>query len=98
MKYSGKYHMGVHKATLAAAGKQAGDTVAIAIELDHEPLPGDTLPPELATALAKNSRAKTAWDALSPSHRREHVNAINDAKKPATRKSRIERTLAMLLQ
>jgi hypothetical protein len=98
MKYSGKYHMGVHKATLAAAGKQAGDTVAIAIELDHEPLPGDTLPPELATALAKNSRARAAWDKLSPSHRREHVNAINDAKKPETRKSRIERTLAMLLQ
>jgi hypothetical protein len=98
MKYSGKYHMGVHKATLAAAGKQAGDTVAIAIELDHEPLPGDTLPPELATALAKNSRARAAWDKLAPSHRREHVNAINDAKKPETRKSRIERTLAMLLQ
>jgi hypothetical protein len=96
MKYSGKYHMGVHKATLAAAGIEAGDTVAIEIELDDEPLPGDTLPPELAAAFAKSARKKAAWDKLAPSHRREHVRAIDEAKRPETRKARIERTLQML--
>jgi len=98
MKYSGRYHLGVHKATLAAAGVAAGDTVALTIELDDAPLPGDTLPPELAAALREDARAKAAWDKLAPSHRREHVKAIDEAKKPETRKTRIERTLKMLLE
>lgn len=98
MKYSGRFHMGVHKATLAAAGVKAGDTVAIAIELDDEPLPGDTLPRELVAAFRKDARARAAWERLAPSHRREHVKAIDEAKKPETRKTRIERTLKMLLQ
>lgn len=98
MKYSGRYHLGVHKATLAAAGVKAGDTVAIAIELDGEPLPGDTLPPELVAAFRKDGRARAAWDKLAPSHRREHVKAIEEAKRAETRKTRIERTLKMLLE
>lgn len=98
MKYSGRFHMGVHKATLAKAGVKAGDTVAIAIELDDEPLPGDTLPAELVAAFRKDARARAAWEKLAPSHRREHVRAIDEAKKPETRKTRIERTLKMLVQ
>ncbi|HEX6839487.1 MAG TPA: YdeI/OmpD-associated family protein [Polyangia bacterium] len=98
MKYSGRYHLGVHKATLAAAGVEAGDTVAITIELDGEPLPGDTLPPELVAAFRKDARARAAWDKLAPSHRREHVKAIDEAKKAETRNARIQRTLKMLLQ
>ena len=98
MKYSGRFHMGVHKATLAAAGVKAGDTVAIAIEVDDAPLPGDTLPPELVAAFRKDARARAAWEKLAPSHRREHVKAIDEAKKPETRKTRIERTLKMLVQ
>jgi hypothetical protein len=96
MKYSGRFHMGVHKATLAAAGKEAGAEVAIEIELDDEPLPGDTLPPELAAAFDKDARAKAAWDKLAPSHRREHVKAIDEAKRPETRAARITRALRML--
>ncbi len=96
MKYSGQYHLGVHKATLTAAKSKAGDTIAITIEIDDAPLPGDTLPPELERAFAKNAAAKAAWAKLAPSHRREHVKAIDEAKKPETRATRIERTLAML--
>lgn len=96
MKYSGKFHMGVHKATLTAASASAGDRVAITIEVDDEPLPGDTLPPELERAFAKDAAAKAAWEKLAPSHRREHVKAIDEAKQPETRASRIERALAML--
>jgi len=96
MKYSGVFHMGVHKATLAAAKAKAGDTVAVTIEIDEAPLPGDTLPPELAKALRADAALKAAWDKLAPSHRREHVKAIDEAKKPETRASRIERAIAML--
>jgi hypothetical protein len=96
MKYSGKFHMGVHKATLAAAGVEAGDTVAIEIALDEEPLPDDVVPVVLAKALAKDAAARKAWQTLAPSHRREHVRAINEAKREETRRARVERTLQML--
>ena len=96
MKYSGVFHMGVHKATLAAAKARAGDVVDVAIEVDDAPLPGDTLPPELVRAFGKDQAAKAAWEKLAPSHRREHVKAIDEAKKPETRARRIERALAML--
>ena len=96
MKYSGTFHLGVHKATMKAADVEAGAMVAIELELDDQPLPGDTLPPELAAVFARNAKAKAAWDKLAPSHRREHVKAIDEAKRPETRKARIERTLQML--
>lgn len=33
----GRLVLGVHKATLAAAGRDTGDTVAITMSVDHEP-------------------------------------------------------------
>ena len=40
--------------------------------------------------------ARTAYDRLSYGHKREHVLAIESAKRPETRVRRIERALAML--
>ena len=53
------------------------------------------VPADLAAALEEAGLRK-AFDALSYSHRREHVNAINDAKKPETRSRRISKALEML--
>lgn len=96
MKYSGVFHMGVHKATLAAAGVEAGDAVEVAIEIDDQPLPADTVPPDLAKALAKNSAAKAGFMAQSPAHKREHVKYVIEAKQAATRERRIAKTVATL--
>jgi hypothetical protein len=96
MKYSGVFHMGVHKATLAAANAKAGDTVAVTIEIDDAPLPGDTLPPELAKTMKADAALKAAWEKLAPSHRREHVKYINEAKKAETRAARVGKTIASL--
>jgi uncharacterized protein YdeI (YjbR/CyaY-like superfamily) len=51
------------------------------------------IPLDLDAALQANPAARAAWDALSPSHRREYVQAIEDAKKPETRKMRVEKTV-----
>ncbi len=96
MKYSGVYHLGVHKATIAAAGAAAGDTVEVALELDDKPLPTDTVPKDLARAIAASPKAKIGWKALAPSHRREHVKHVLDAKKAETRERRIKATVAAL--
>ena len=97
MKYGGIFHMGVHKATLEKAKIVAGQIVSFAIEEDKEPLPADTVPEILAEALAKNRAAKEAFARLAPSHRREHVRYIGEAKRAETQAARVDKTLAMLL-
>jgi hypothetical protein len=54
------------------------------------------LPTDAREALARDATALVAWEALAPSHRREHVAAIVGAKKPETRARRITRMLERL--
>lgn len=96
MKYSGVFHMGVHKATLTEAGAKPGQIVTVEIEVDDEPLSTDTVPEDFAAALARDEAASKAWAVLRPSHKREHVKAIMEAKKPETRARRIQKALEML--
>jgi len=98
MKYSGVFHMGVHKAVMAEARVKHGDAVRVAIELDPEPLPADRVPVDLARALRRNKAAAAAFESLAPSHRREHVGFIIEAKKPETRIRRIARTIEVLAE
>jgi hypothetical protein len=96
MKYSGIFHMGVHKATLAAAGAKGGDRVEVAIEIDDQPLPTDAVPDDLARAIAHDGKLGTAWRDLSPAHRREHVKHVLEAKQAETRARRIAKTIEAL--
>jgi len=54
------------------------------------------LPAELADALAAAPDAAALFEALPPSHRREYVQWVAEAKKPGTRASRAEKTVARL--
>ena len=96
MMYSGVFHMGVHKATIAAAGVATGDDVNVTIEIDDKPLPTDTVPKDLQKAIKASKLAGQGWEATSPSHKREHVKAITEAKKPETRERRIASAIKML--
>ncbi len=96
MKYSGIFHMGVHKATLAAAGTKGGDRVEVAIELDDQPLPTDAVPDDLARAIARDVKLGAAWRDLSPAHKREHVKHVLEAKQAETRARRIAKTIEAL--
>jgi hypothetical protein len=95
MKYSGEFHMGVHKATLAAAGAASGDRVTVTIERDDQPLPTDVVPPDLEKAIAA-AGTRAGWAKLSPAHKREHVKHVIEAKKPDTRARRIAAVVAAL--
>jgi uncharacterized protein YdeI (YjbR/CyaY-like superfamily) len=54
------------------------------------------LPAELTDALAAAPDAKAAFEALPPSHRREYVQWVAEAKKPETRVSRARKTVIRL--
>ena len=96
MKYSGVFHMGVHKATIALAKVTTGSAVALTIELDDQPLPTDTVPKDLAKAIAASAKAKSAWEVESPAHKREYVMHLIEAKHAETRARRIAKTIATL--
>ena len=96
MKYSGIFHLGVHKATLAEARVKPGARAKVTIELDDEPLPTDTVPADLGRAVKRSKAAGVAWKTLRPSLKREHVKSVVSAKKPETRARRIEKIMASL--
>ena len=54
------------------------------------------VPSDFKTALARNGEAKTAFDLLSFSHKKEYVKWITEAKKEETRARRIEKAIEML--
>jgi hypothetical protein len=91
----GAFCLGVHKATREAAGKTFGDTVTVTVEPDDAPREV-VVPDELRAALDADPVANAAWERLAPSHRREHANAVADAKKPETKARRVEAALARL--
>lgn len=51
------------------------------------------MPAEFKTALGKNKKAKAVFDAFSPSHKREYLEWIIEAKGEETRKRRIATAL-----
>ena len=78
-----------------AAGLEGTETLSVKIALDTAVREVE-VPADLAKAFRKNRDAAKRWDALSYTHRREHVEAIVGAKKPETRARRIANTLRAL--
>jgi uncharacterized protein YdeI (YjbR/CyaY-like superfamily) len=60
--------------------------------------PEAVVPEDLAEALKKNKRAAEAFAAFGPSHRREYVDWITEAKRPETRAGRVATTVEWLLE
>ncbi len=54
------------------------------------------VPDDLAAALAQNQPAAKAFHKFSPSHRREYIEWITEAKRDETRQQRIAKTLEWL--
>jgi hypothetical protein len=87
----------LRKSHREAAGVAGGKALAIRLELDEAPRVVD-VPADLAAALKKVPGAREGWKALSYTHQREHVEAIEDAKKPETRARRVERAVGMVVE
>jgi hypothetical protein len=96
MRMGAPTHMlGVLKDIRRAVGKDIGDEVEVVLQQDTTPRIVD-VPPDLQQALDGDPAALAAFQKLSYTHQREHVRAVLDAKQPATRRRRIEKTILML--
>jgi uncharacterized protein YdeI (YjbR/CyaY-like superfamily) len=56
----------------------------------------EEIPQDLNDALTHDPSARAAFEQLPPSHRREYVDWILEAKRPETRARRVEQTLERL--
>ena len=95
-RMGGENLVGLNKAVRTAAGVEAGDTVAVVLAADT----GDrsvAAPDDLAAALTKAKAAK-AFDALAPSHQKEYVRWITEAKKAETRAKRVAEAVVMIAE
>lgn len=54
--------------------------------------------PELVAALAKNPAAQATFDAFAPSHRRDYVEWVNEAKRDETRTKRIAQAVEWMAE
>ena len=87
--------IGLRREHREAAGLSGGETVAVTVALDTAPRTV-TAPADLLRALKAAPGALDRWKALSYTHQREHVEAIEGAKKPETRTRRIAAAVAMV--
>jgi uncharacterized protein YdeI (YjbR/CyaY-like superfamily) len=60
--------------------------------------PEAQVPPELKAALAKNKNAATHFAAFPPSHRREYIEWITDAKREETKTKRITQAVEWIAE
>jgi hypothetical protein len=92
-KMGGRHLVPLSAENRSAAGVAAGDEVDVDIALDDAPREV-AVPADLDAAM--DADARTAYVALSYTHRKEWVRWVEEAKKPETRATRIEKTVAGL--
>ncbi len=90
----GRYLVPVSAAVRAAAGVAGDEEHEVTLVLDDQPRTVE-VPEDLAAALDA-AGARAAFDGLAPSHRKEHVRSVVEAKQPATRERRIQAVVATL--
>ena len=91
----GRHRLYVNGGMRRAAGVGVGDTVSF--ELRGTSYDEVRPPEDVAGALLKVESAAAAFDALSPSHRRELLRYVDDARSLKTRQRRIQSTIEHVL-
>ncbi|MFJ9343357.1 YdeI/OmpD-associated family protein [Streptomyces sp. NPDC101733] len=91
----GRHLLGLSHANRLAAGVEIGEEVEVELELDTEPRVV-VEPEDFARALDADPAARAAYEDLAYGRKREHVRAIESAKRPETRLRRIEKALTTL--
>jgi hypothetical protein len=95
MNMGGGHMMVVNRELREGAKVKGGDVVHVVMERDTEERTVE-VPTDLKKALAAAPQAKTAFEKLSYTHRKEYVRWITEAKREETRRSRVEKSVKML--
>lgn len=90
----GRFLVPVSAAVRAAAGVAGDEEHDVTLVLDDQPRTVE-VPEDLAAALDA-AGLRPAFDALAPSHRKEHVRSVVEAKQQATRERRVAKVVDAL--
>lgn len=86
-------------ADLIKQAMKLNDEGVVAPRIKHAKEKKDTpMPPEFTRALKQNKDAKKQFDAFSPSHKREYIEWITEAKQEATRLKRLEQAIEWIAE
>jgi hypothetical protein len=91
----GQNLIGLSKAARAELGVEIGDAVTATVELDDAERVIE-LPDDLRAALEADPRLLAAFEALTPSRRKEQVRGVVEAKRPETRAKRVAAVVTQL--
>ncbi len=93
----GRFRMQINTALRKAARADAGDIVSVELRLDRvsRDLP---VPPDLRAGLKQHPKARRAFEALTPGHRRHIIQWFDSAKSPKARQRRLDRAIDVLLE
>jgi hypothetical protein len=91
----GMYRLYINGEMRRAAGVDEGDEIDLALEFD--PLPRDLPVPEaLGRALDENPAARAAFEALTPSRRKEILAYLGSLKQPESIQRNVDRLVSKL--
>lgn len=94
-RMGGENLIGLARAARDLAGLDIGAAYPVEIVADDEERLVD-VPEDLVVALAAEPTAEAAFNALAPSHRKEFVRWVGEAKRESTRADRIAKTVEMV--
>jgi len=94
-RMGGENLIGLARAAREQAGVSIGSAYPVQIAADESDRSVE-VPEDLAAALAGDTQARAAFEALAYSHRKEFVRWVSEAKRDATRAQRVVKTVEML--
>ncbi len=92
----GQHLIGVSAAIRAATGLKGGDPISVTLQFADSPREVD-VPADFGAAMDERAPARDFFDGLSNSLQRYHVDTINAAKAPETRRRRIDKAVALFI-
>lgn len=96
VKYSGKWRLYLNGPMRRAAGIDVGDIAKVEIDFDSKPREVP-IHPKFKKALQQNTKAKTAFNKLSPSRQKEIMKYINFLKSEESVDRNVARAIAHLV-
>jgi Bacteriocin-protection, YdeI or OmpD-Associated/Domain of unknown function (DUF1905) len=94
-RMGGESLVGLNREVRERAGVQAGDAVTVRLELDTAPREVE-VPEALREALAGDEQARSAFESMAYTHRKEFARWVAEAKREETRQRRVSQALEML--
>lgn len=95
---NGDFYLYLHGDVRKASGTKVGDTVRVEVAFDeaYKNGPMHPMPRWFSIPLSKNPRAKKAWDALTPSRKKEILRYFSWLKSDEARARNVARALHVL--